>query len=182
MLAEYGPTLGGPFVGTLTSSKLANLKELSPRQASIRVLFMFALWRSAILLVAGDKVGQWQSWYERAIPQAEQLHVTYLEERAKRRLAFTMLPSNSDARAKDLAVLYLPRRRVPADVYDAVPDLFLERWTGCSLVLVIDLGPDDGYRGGQVVAWETPEEVAREPASRTGAYLAGHLECPPPGR
>jgi excinuclease ABC subunit A len=47
---------------------------------------------------------------------------------------------------------------------------------------VIDLGPDGGDRGGQVVAWGTPEEVAREPASRTGAYLAGQLACPPPSR
>jgi hypothetical protein len=35
------------------------------------------------LLIAGDKTGQWQSWYERTIPQAETLYVTYLEERAK---------------------------------------------------------------------------------------------------
>jgi hypothetical protein len=35
------------------------------------------------LLVAGDKAGQRRSWYERAIPQAEQLYATYLEERAK---------------------------------------------------------------------------------------------------
>jgi hypothetical protein len=43
---------------------------------------------------------------------------------------------------------------------------------------VIDLGPDGGESGGQVVAWGTPQEVAREPASRTGAYLARHLRCP----
>jgi excinuclease ABC subunit A len=47
---------------------------------------------------------------------------------------------------------------------------------------VIDLGPDGGDGGGQVVAWGTPEEVAREPASRTGVYLAAHLRCPALGR
>jgi excinuclease ABC subunit A len=47
---------------------------------------------------------------------------------------------------------------------------------------VIDLGPDGGDGGGQVVAWGTPEEVAREPASRTGVYLAAHLRCPPLSR
>lgn len=83
VLAEYGPTLGRPLVDTLVGSKLSNLKELRPRATYIRVLFVFDPWRSAILLVAGDKAGQWRSWYERAIPQAEQLYATYLEERAK---------------------------------------------------------------------------------------------------
>ena len=83
VLAEYGPTLGRPLVDTLVGSKLSNLKELRPRATYIRVLFVFDPWRSAILLIAGDKTGQWRSWYERAIPQAEQLYATYLEERAK---------------------------------------------------------------------------------------------------
>lgn len=47
---------------------------------------------------------------------------------------------------------------------------------------VIDLGPEGGARGGRVVAWGTPEEVAGEPASHTGAYLAEHLRRPPLSR
>ena len=46
---------------------------------------------------------------------------------------------------------------------------------------VIDLGPDGGDGGGTVVACGTPEQVACEPASRTGAYLARYLACPPLG-
>jgi len=49
VLSEHGPTLGRPLVDTLTASKLANLKELRPRQTTIRVLFVFDPWRSAIL-------------------------------------------------------------------------------------------------------------------------------------
>jgi excinuclease UvrABC ATPase subunit len=36
---------------------------------------------------------------------------------------------------------------------------------------VIDLGPEGGAGGGQVVAEGAPEEIARVPASRTGAFL-----------
>ncbi len=83
VLAEYGPTLGRPLVDTLTGSQLANLKELRPRQTMIRVLFAFDPWRSAILLTGGDKTGQWKSWYEQAIPRAEELYAVYLKERAE---------------------------------------------------------------------------------------------------
>ncbi|MGI6690257.1 MAG: excinuclease ABC subunit UvrA [Christensenellales bacterium] len=39
---------------------------------------------------------------------------------------------------------------------------------------IIDLGPEGGDRGGQVVAAGTPEEVAAAEASYTGAYLKKH--------
>ena len=37
---------------------------------------------------------------------------------------------------------------------------------------VIDLGPEGGVRGGEIVAVGTPEAVAKEPRSYTGHYLA----------
>jgi excinuclease ABC subunit A len=37
---------------------------------------------------------------------------------------------------------------------------------------VIDLGPEGGNRGGQIVATGTPEEIAANPASHTGHWLA----------
>jgi excinuclease ABC subunit A len=40
---------------------------------------------------------------------------------------------------------------------------------------VVDLGPDAGVRGGRVVATGTPEQIARNPRSITGKYLAGVL-------
>ena len=36
---------------------------------------------------------------------------------------------------------------------------------------IIDMGPNGGLDGGQVVASGTPEEVARNQASFTGQYL-----------
>lgn len=41
---------------------------------------------------------------------------------------------------------------------------------------IIDLGPEGGTGGGRVVATGTPEEVAAEPTSYTGSYLAETLE------
>ena len=41
---------------------------------------------------------------------------------------------------------------------------------------VLDLGPEGGVRGGEVVAQGTPEQVAAEPRSFTGQYLAPMLE------
>ena len=42
---------------------------------------MFDPWRSAILLVGGDKSGNWTGWYREAIPRAEDLYERYLKER-----------------------------------------------------------------------------------------------------
>ncbi|MFI7593073.1 type II toxin-antitoxin system RelE/ParE family toxin [Micromonospora sp. NPDC049359] len=58
-----------------------DLKELRP--GTVRILFVFDPWRASILLVAGDKAGQWQSWYQQAIPLAEQRYEIYLKERAQ---------------------------------------------------------------------------------------------------
>ena len=45
---------------------------------------------------------------------------------------------------------------------------------------LIDMGPGAGERGGRLVAAGSPAEVARDPASLTGAYLAGRRRVPRP--
>ena len=40
---------------------------------------------------------------------------------------------------------------------------------------VIDLGPEGGHSGGEVVATGTPEEIAKTRASHTGRFLRAHL-------
>jgi excinuclease ABC subunit A len=40
---------------------------------------------------------------------------------------------------------------------------------------IIDLGPEGGDRGGQLVATGTPEQIMRAPASHTGRFLKAHL-------
>ena len=41
---------------------------------------------------------------------------------------------------------------------------------------VVDLGPEGGSGGGQIIAVGTPEEIAENPASHTGHYLAPLLD------
>jgi excinuclease ABC subunit A len=45
---------------------------------------------------------------------------------------------------------------------------------------IIDLGPEGGDKGGQIVVTGTPEEVAEHPTSHTGRYLKQVLEQHPP--
>ena len=83
-LAETGPGLGRPLVDRLECSRIHNLKELRPGSAGrseIRILFAFDPWRSAILLIGGDKSGNWSGWYREAISRAEDLYEEYLKER-----------------------------------------------------------------------------------------------------
>ena len=45
---------------------------------------------------------------------------------------------------------------------------------------IIDLGPEGGDKGGEIVVTGTPEEVAEHPVSHTGRYLKQVLEQRPP--
>ena len=45
---------------------------------------------------------------------------------------------------------------------------------------IVDLGPEGGDKGGEIVVCGTPEEVAEHPTSHTGRYLKQVLEQHPP--
>lgn len=72
------PTLGRPTVDKVNGSKSHNIKELRPAGTSIRVLFIFDPRRQAILLLGGDKAGNWKSWYDNNIPIAERRYENWL--------------------------------------------------------------------------------------------------------
>jgi hypothetical protein len=58
------------------------MRELRPGssgRSEVRILFAFDSRRNAVLLVAGDKAGQWEAWYEKAIPLAEDLFAEWIE-------------------------------------------------------------------------------------------------------
>jgi hypothetical protein len=74
VLRDQGPALGRPLADTVVASRHANMKELRPGstgRSEIRVLFAFDTERQAILLVGGDKSGDWAGWYARNIPVAD---------------------------------------------------------------------------------------------------------------
>ena len=73
-LSDDGPVLGRPLVDRITASRHHNMKELRPGSSGgseIRILFAFDPLRQAILLVAGDKAGNWRQWYIDNIPIAD---------------------------------------------------------------------------------------------------------------
>jgi hypothetical protein len=81
LLAEVGPGLRRPVVGDITGSRHPNMKELRASiGGALRVLFAFDPRRHAILLLGGDKSGQWKEWYQWAIPAADDLYDAHLSE------------------------------------------------------------------------------------------------------
>lgn len=83
MLAREGPTLGRPLVDRISGATGHHLKELRPGStgsSEIRMLFAFDPVRRAVLLVAGDKSGDWRHWYDANIPLAEKRYAAHLAE------------------------------------------------------------------------------------------------------
>jgi hypothetical protein len=73
-LQDRGPALPRPLADTIKGSRHKNMKELRPGssgRSEIRILFAFDTSRQAMLLVAGDKSGNWKGWYKWAIPLAD---------------------------------------------------------------------------------------------------------------
>jgi hypothetical protein len=89
LLERLGPNLKRPHADTLNGSNYANMKELrfSTNDGVWRVAFAFDPRRSAILLTAGDKVGQSQKrFYQQLIEVADRRfrdHLSQLKEDPK---------------------------------------------------------------------------------------------------
>lgn len=70
--------MGRPTVDKVSGSKFHSMKELRPAGTTIRILFIFDPNRQAILLLAGDRKGNWKGWYDQNIPIAEELCENWL--------------------------------------------------------------------------------------------------------
>jgi hypothetical protein len=82
-----GPAEGRPLVDRVSGSKIHNLKELRPASAGgseVRILFVFDQDQRMVLLVGGDKAGEWKEWYETSIPLAETRYDAYVDQVRRR--------------------------------------------------------------------------------------------------
>ena len=77
-LERRGPALGRPFVDSVKGSRHHNMKELRSIGGHLRALFAFDPRRHAIVLLGGDKAGDWRGWYARNIPIADNLYHRHL--------------------------------------------------------------------------------------------------------
>jgi hypothetical protein len=77
-LGQRGPALGRPFVDSIKGSRHHNMKELRSIGGHLRALFAFDPRRHAIVLLGGDKSGDWQGWYRRSVPVADKTYERHL--------------------------------------------------------------------------------------------------------
>ncbi|HEY1592275.1 MAG TPA: type II toxin-antitoxin system RelE/ParE family toxin [Solirubrobacteraceae bacterium] len=79
-LERTGPGLGRPFADAIKGSRHHNMKELRSIGGHLRMLFAFDPRRHAVLLLGGDKQGDWQGWYRRSVPVADQRYDRHLRD------------------------------------------------------------------------------------------------------
>jgi hypothetical protein len=79
LLEQYGPNLGRPAVDSIQDARHHNMKELRSVGGNLRALFCFDPRRTAIILLGGDKTNDWDGWYERNVPLADDLYDEYLD-------------------------------------------------------------------------------------------------------
>lgn len=73
-----GPALRRSRAKRIKTSRHHNMKELRSAGGNIRVLFAFDRRQHAILLVGGDKTGNWDGWYKRHVRIADKLYDNHL--------------------------------------------------------------------------------------------------------
>jgi hypothetical protein len=79
-LASRGPGTGRPYVDSITGSRHHNMKELRSAGGHLRALFAFDRQRRAVVLLGGDKSGDWRGWYLTNIPRANRFYDQHLRE------------------------------------------------------------------------------------------------------
>lgn len=102
ILRDHGPALGRPLVDTVRGSHHNNMKELRPGstgRTEVRVLFAFDPTRRAILLVGGDKSGDWSGWYQANVPVADDRFDEHLRQLKEKR-GVRMLTGSTSRRRK----------------------------------------------------------------------------------
>lgn len=85
LLKDKGPHLARPYADTLEGSAFANMKELRVQSKGdpLRAFFAFDPKRQAVLLCAGNKVGDEKRFYKRMIPIANKEYQSHLDSLRK---------------------------------------------------------------------------------------------------
>lgn len=82
-LEQEGPSARMPLSYPIKQPNTCDMKELRPAsrgRSEVRILYAFDYRRQAILLLGGDKAGQWTDWYDRNVPKADKLFVRQVEQ------------------------------------------------------------------------------------------------------
>jgi hypothetical protein len=82
-LEQEGPSARMPLSYPIKQPNSCDMKELRPAsrgRSEVRILYAFDYRRRAILLLGGDKAGQWAHWYDRNVPQADTLFARHVEQ------------------------------------------------------------------------------------------------------
>lgn len=72
-LERTGPAARFPVSYPIKQPNTCGMKELRPasqKRSELRILYAFDPWRRALLLLGGDKAGNWTKWYDANVPEA----------------------------------------------------------------------------------------------------------------
>src|ERR1035441_5928190 len=86
-LEGTGPVARMPLSRPIEQTNSCGMKELRPAsqgRSEIRILYAFDYRRKAILLLGGDKAGNWDDWYDENVPPADRLFVRHERESRSR--------------------------------------------------------------------------------------------------
>jgi len=75
-LEGAGPMARMPMSYPIQQPNSCGMKELRPGssgRSEMRILYAFDHRRQAILLLGGDKSGDWRGWYDKSVPIADRL-------------------------------------------------------------------------------------------------------------
>jgi hypothetical protein len=75
---DHGPRPDGRRIKAIRSSAHGGMRELRPLASNIRVLFAFDARQVGVVLVGGDKTGEWNGWYPRHVALADRLFAEHL--------------------------------------------------------------------------------------------------------
>ncbi len=77
-LQRLGPATRRPAIGLVKGSRHHNMKEARSFAGNLRALLVFDPHRRAVVLLGGDKSGDWNGWYKRMVPLADKLYDKHL--------------------------------------------------------------------------------------------------------